>query len=125
MARILIAASPEPRKILERILGSHEFTSAGTTAQATRCLRKQRFDLIVCTILFDESRMLDFLRLVKDREPWAKIPFVCANVKANIRLMEQLVTDAVRFTSLELGAAAYINIHDYKKPGCAAPLRDF
>ncbi len=113
MARILIAASPEPRIILERILAGHQFTSAGTPAQATKCLRDQAFDLIICTVLFDTSRMRDFLRLVKDEKRWEQIPFVCAQVRPNA-LTLAMATEAVALASQQLGAVAYLDIQNYR-----------
>jgi hypothetical protein len=59
MATILIAASAEPREIVKRILAGHEICCAETMAQAEQLLREQMFDLIICTIAFDESRMFE------------------------------------------------------------------
>ena len=70
MARILVAASPEPRAIVERILAGHELSRAETMAQAEQFLHERTFDLIIGTIVFDESRMFDLLRLVKGGLPY-------------------------------------------------------
>jgi DNA-binding NarL/FixJ family response regulator len=113
MANILIAASPEPRAIVERILAGHNLTSAGKMAQAAQYLRKQAFDLIVCTIIFDDSRMFDLLRLAKSERDWARIPFVCVRVRAKI-LHEPIALEAVGFACRQLGAAAFLNIADYQ-----------
>jgi hypothetical protein len=69
-----LAASPEPRAIVERILAGHELAYAETMAQGEQLLREQAFDLIICTIVFDESKMFDFLRLAKSRLEWQRIP---------------------------------------------------
>jgi CheY-like chemotaxis protein len=119
MAKILIAASPEPRAILERILAGHELSCAPTVAQAEQFLRGQGFDLIVCTIVFDESRMFDLLRLAKSSPQWQRIPFACARVRGHIlHLPNALATTA--FTCRELGAAAFLDIADYS----VAPERE-
>src|SRR2546421_13049192 len=52
VASILVAASPEPRAILERILAGHELACAETMAQGEQLLRERAFDLIICTIVF-------------------------------------------------------------------------
>jgi hypothetical protein len=63
MAKILIAASPEPCEILERVLAGHDLVCPDTIARAEQFLHTHEFDLIVCTVLFDDSRMFDLLRM--------------------------------------------------------------
>ena len=113
MARVLIAASPEPGAIVEQILAGHVLTLARTVAQATQGLRTQGFDLIICTIMFDDSRMFDLLRLAKSEREWTRIPFVCVRARATI-LREPIALEAVGFACRELGAAAFLNITDYE-----------
>ena len=113
MATILVAASPEPRAILERILAGHELFCAEAMAQAQQFLGERTFDLIICTIVFDESRMFDFLRLAKSRLEWQGIPFVCARVRGHI-LRSPTALEAAEFTCRELGAAAFLDIADYQ-----------
>ena len=113
MAKILVAASPEPRVILERILAGHELCGVETMAQAERCLRERTFALILCTIVFDESRMFDLLRLAKSRPEWQQIPFVCARLRHHI-LDSPLALQAVAFTCQALGAVAFLNIAEYQ-----------
>ena len=113
MATILVAASPEPRAILERILAGHELFCAEAMAQAQQFLGERTFDLIICTIVFDESRMFDFLRLAKSRLEWQGIPFVCARVRGHI-LRSPTALEAAVFTCRELGAAAFLDIADYQ-----------
>ena len=113
MATILVAASPEPRAILERILAGHELFCAEAMAQAQQFLGERTFDLIICTIVFDESRMFDFLRLAKSRLEWQGIPFVCARVRGHI-LRSPTALEAAVFTCRELGAAAFLDIAAYQ-----------
>jgi DNA-binding NtrC family response regulator len=112
MAKILVAASPEPRAVVERILAGHELSCAETMAQAERSLREVTFDLIICTIVFDESRMFDLLRLAKSMPEWQRIPFVCARVRAYI-LRSPTAVRAAAFTCGTLGAEAFLDIADY------------
>jgi hypothetical protein len=112
MARILVAASPEPRAILERVLAGHDLHYVGTMAQAEQVLGERTFDQIICTIVFDESRMFDFLRLAKSRAEWQRIPFVCARLRQHV-LDSPIALEGVAFTSRALGAAAFLNIADY------------
>ena len=113
MAKVLVAASPEPRAVVERILASHELSCAETMAQAEQFLRERGFDLIICTIVFDESKMFDLLRLAKSRLEWQRIPFVGARIRAhNLRSSTSL--EAAAFTCRTLGAEAFLNVADYQ-----------
>src|SRR5438067_130638 len=109
MAKILVAAAPEPRSVLERILAGHEVSFAETMAQAEQFLRRQTFDLIICTIVFDESKMFDLLRLAKSNSEWERIPFVAARVRPSI-LRSPTALRGVAFTCGTLGAAAFLDI---------------
>jgi CheY-like chemotaxis protein len=89
--RVLIAAQPEAAQVLQamlRDLGS--LIPAHTTADAFRILEHQQIDLIVSTIAFDESRMLEFLVSVKGTGSVAHIPFLCLRVLAGV-LRDSLV----------------------------------
>ena len=113
MARILVAASPEPRAVVERILAGHEFSGVETMAQAEQFLREGTFDLIICTIVFDESKMFDLLQLAKSVPEWHRIPFVAARVRPHILRSPTAVRDAA-FTCGTLGAEAFLDIADYQ-----------
>jgi hypothetical protein len=113
MGRILVAASPEPRAIVERILAGHHLSCAENMMQAERFLRERALDLIICTIVFDDSKMFDLLKLVKSRAEWQAIPFVGARVRAHI-FRSPTVLEAAAFTARALGAAAFLDIATFK-----------
>jgi DNA-binding NtrC family response regulator len=113
MAKILLAASPEPRAILERILAGHELICAQTMAHAEQFLHERTFELIICTIVFDESKMFDLLRLAKSTPEWRRIPFVGARVRGHI-LRSPTALEAAAFTCRELGAEAFLDIASYQ-----------
>jgi CheY-like chemotaxis protein len=113
MARILVAASPEPRAIVESVLAGHDLSKAETIAQAEQFLQEEPFDLIICTIVFDESRMYDLLRLAKSTPEWQPIPFVVARVRPHILHSPGALRGAA-FTCGTLGAAAFLDIADYQ-----------
>lgn len=113
MAQILVAASPEPRAIVERILAGHELTCAETMQQAEQFLGERRFDLIVCTIVFAESKMFDLLRLVKSRPDWDQIPFIGARGRPNI-LQSPSALRTAAFTCGALGAEAFLDMAEYR-----------
>ncbi|CAG0973156.1 hypothetical protein PHYC_01358 [Phycisphaerales bacterium] len=113
MSKILIAASPEPRAVLERMLAGHDLVCAETMSQAVAFLREGRVDLILCTVVFDESKMFDLLRLVKDAPEWQSIPFVGARVRPHV-LRTPTALEAATLTCRLLGAAAFLDIADYQ-----------
>ena len=112
MSRILVAASPEPRPVVERILAGHELAFAGTIEEAERLLHERAFDLIICTVAFDESRIFDLLRLAKSTSEWRQTPFVGARVRLNI-IRSPLALRSVAFACRALGAEAFLDIADY------------
>jgi hypothetical protein len=87
-------------------------------AQAEELLRERTFDLIICTIVFDDSKMFDLLRLAQSKTEWRRIPFVGARVRAHIFRSPQ-VLEAAAFTCRELGAA-FLDIAEYQ----VAPERE-
>jgi hypothetical protein len=124
MAKILVAASSEPRAILKRLLAGHELSCPQTLDEAERMLREQHFDLIVCTIFFDESRMFDLLRLAKSRSDLAGIPFVGVRIRRHI-LDSRIAREGIAFTCKALGAAAFLDVADYEgdpEPGMRAVI---
>ena len=81
--RVLIAAQPHASQVLQAMLRDiGNLIPVHTTADAFRILEHQQIDLIVSTIAFDESRMLEFLVSVKGTTSVAHIPFLCSRVVA-------------------------------------------
>ena len=65
-------------------------------------------DLILSTIAFDDSRMVDFLQAVKADAEFSHIPFLCARVLPSI-LADHLVAH-MRRVCTELGAVDLIDV---------------
>jgi CheY-like chemotaxis protein len=79
--RVLIAAQPHAAQVLRAmLLDSGNLIAAHTTADAFQILEHRQIDLIVSTIAFDDSRMLEFLVSVKGTASVAHIPFLCSRV---------------------------------------------
>jgi CheY-like chemotaxis protein len=113
MAKILVAASPEACTVVERILAGHELLCVDTFAQAEQSLRERTFDMVICTIVFNESKMFELLRLAKSRPEWQRIPFVGARVRPNLVLSPDSLR-AAAVTCEALGAEAFLNITDFR-----------
>jgi CheY-like chemotaxis protein len=95
------------------MLDGHELHCADNMAQAEEYLRREPFDLIICTIAFDETRMFDFLRVAKSKPEWERIPFIGVRVMPHVLFMPSALK-AAAMTCRELGAEAFLNITDYE-----------
>ena len=79
--RILTATAQRGEPIVREIFAPHaELTLVFTLAEAVRELDTRRFgfDLVLCTIHFDESRMFDLVRHLRAAAP--EVPCVCTRV---------------------------------------------
>jgi CheY-like chemotaxis protein len=81
-------------------------------AQAEQLLRERTFDLILCTIVFDESKMFDLLRLAKSKPEWRRIPFVGARVRSHILISPTALRAAV--LTCRMMGATFLDIADYQ-----------
>jgi hypothetical protein len=91
--RILIASQPEAWAVVKRMLGEVvDAVPVHTLVNAFQVLEREAagIDLIVCTIAFDESRMIEFLQAVKRKPTMSNVPFLCARVLASV-LSDELV----------------------------------
>jgi CheY-like chemotaxis protein len=77
-ARILIATESEVADRLQALLGGeHALVKVNTIEQALSAARTEIFDLIICGVLFDESRMFELLQAVKANKLQKPKPFIC------------------------------------------------
>ena len=107
--RVLIAAQPHAAQVLQAMLReSGTLIAAHTTADAFRILEHQQIHLIVSTIAFDESRMLEFLVSVKGTAAVAHIPFLCSRVVAGA-LRDSLV-GSMGAACKACGAADFVDV---------------
>jgi hypothetical protein len=106
--RLLIAAQPAPWQALKSHLEAFELVHVMTTSEAFRVLAESQFDVIVCTIAFDDSRMLDFLQAAKRSATVRGIPFICCRVLSSV-LPDELVA-SVGATCRACGAADFLDI---------------
>ncbi len=95
------------------VLGVTEETVLEWLRRAALKAEQINAHLIICTIVFDESRMFDLLRLAKSTPAWQQIPFICARLRHHI-LDSPLALEGVAFTCQTLGAVAFLNVADYQ-----------
>ena len=106
---MLIAAQSSAWAVLKAMLGDvADLFPAHTTADAFKILKRERIDLIICTIAFDESRMMEFLATVKRTISVGHIPFLCARVLPSI--VRDSLVPTIRDGCKALGAADLVDI---------------
>ena len=85
--RVLIASQPEAWVVVKRMLGEVvDLVPVHTMAKAFQVLERDAasIDLILCTIAFDESRMIEFLQVVKRQPTMRNVPFLGVRVLASV-----------------------------------------
>jgi CheY-like chemotaxis protein len=87
--RALIASRPKGRQLFREMLGdSFDIVPVLTIDEALEALESEpRMDLILATLAFDESRMIELLQAVKRDRKLRDIPFFCC------RVVKGVVTD--------------------------------
>jgi hypothetical protein len=109
--RALIAAQPAAwTRLMHALEGVLDLVPAHSRADAWLVLEEEAadIDVIVSTIAFDDSRMLEFLQAVKRDAEYSRIPFVCTRVLPNV-LSDHLVAQ-MRQVCKELGAVDLIDV---------------
>ena len=107
--RFLIASQPQAWRTLHSMLADvADLVPAHTTGEALKILQGDRIDLIVSTIAFDDSRMLEFLQAVKQASSTEDIPFLCSRVFVSV-IRDNLVS-AMRDACKESGACDFVDI---------------
>ena len=85
--RVLIASQPEAWVVVKRMIGEVvDLVPVHTMAKAFQVLERDAasIDLILCTIAFDESRMIEFLQVVKRQPTMRNVPFLGVRVLASV-----------------------------------------
>jgi hypothetical protein len=85
-----------------------DLVPAHTTEDAFKILERERIDLIVSTIAFDESRMIDFLQTVKRTSSAGHIPFLCFRVLRSV-IRDGLI-GSMRDACIQCGAVDLVDI---------------
>lgn len=96
--------------------------SVHTREAAFRALEREQIDLIICTIAFDDSRMIEFLQAVKRTIPAGGIPFICARLLRGV-LTDNLV-ETTRTVCLQCGAADFVDLAKVDQAKAQNVLKD-
>ena len=107
--RALIAVQPAAWPLLEGMLGDIlDLVPVHAMPEALEILGREKFDLIVSSLTFSESRTLEFLVAVRADPRTAATPFLCCRVIVGI-LSEHLVESLGRAAKL-CGATDFVNL---------------
>src|SRR3954470_19291167 len=108
--RALVAAQPAAWTVLRAMLeGVIDLVPVHTTAEAFRALGHDALiDLIISTIAFDDSRMVEFLQAVKRNPSMKYIPFLCLRALPGV-LSDHLV-DQMRVVCKQCEALDLVDV---------------
>jgi CheY-like chemotaxis protein len=122
--RALIASQPSAFAVIERMLApTTDLIAVHSKGQALEVLanRSDDIDLVICTVAFDESRMIDFLQTVKRNPATSGIPFLCVRVLPSV-LSDSLI-GSVRLTCTDCGAMDLLDLATLDEDAAQAALR--
>jgi hypothetical protein len=123
--RVLIAAQPEAFRVLHGMLvDALDPVPAYKTVDALATVRgdPSSIALIICTVRFDESRMLDFLQEVKQDARTNAIPFVCCRVLPTVLSNDSM--DRLAAVCRFCGADDFIDIAMMEEKSAAITIRN-
>ena len=119
-----MAAQPAAWLILRSMLGEVlDLQPVHTTGEALRILEGDpaASELIISTIAFDDSRMVEFLYAVKSREGTSAVPFICCRVLPTV-LSDDALARVAEVCMLG-GAAEFIDVPALDPRSAVAALR--
>lgn len=107
LPKVVVACTSESRPVLDEALSDIALPVMVLSEQeAVSCL-DDNVRLLVCTLRFDDSRMLEFVQSIHQR--FAQLPFVCCRV-SRTRLPAQSLRTALE-TARNLGAVDVIDFY--------------
>lgn len=110
--RALVAAAPRSFDPIVSALGSaFQLVHASHLSQAKSFL-SEPFDVIVCGMHFDDSRMFDLLRYAKAEERTRPIPFLA--VKATAGDLSPTLLQSVEIACGALGAEKFVDLSEWE-----------
>jgi len=105
--RILVADGGERR--IADILAGHDVVAVRTLAEAQRALQRERYDMVIVAVHFDESRMFDLLRYLQSSGPHG--PVVC--VRSHHFVSPAITIEGLEIAAKALGATLFLDLTWY------------
>ena len=120
--RVLVAARPTVWREIQAMLdGTVDLVPVHTPHDALRILERERINLILVTVAFDESRMVEFVQAVKAHPAAGAIPLLCARVVPS--LMRDSLIGATRDACKACGAVDLVDVATLPADNAKAALR--
>lgn len=123
--RALICSRPKGRKLfVEMLQDSFDLVPVLTMAEALEVLEGEpgKVDLVLCTLAFDESRMIEFLQTVKRNRNLRDIPFYCC------RVVQGVISDNLMDKMAEVckagGAEDFVDVAKLPRAAAARALKE-
>jgi hypothetical protein len=124
--RALVAAQPGAWHVLQRMLTDVvEIVPVHSIEDGFQVLDNDRIDVIIATIAFDDSRMVEFLQAVKRNPPTSGIPFLCSRVLPSV--LSDGMVESMRRLCKQCGAVDLLDLsrlaHDAARGALRAAIR--
>jgi hypothetical protein len=104
---ILLAMRPQAVVPVQRAIGQYaELVAVSKYEDAVARLRERDFDLVICGIYFEETRMFDLVRAVKRDYPG--VPIVCCRLGDSV--IPPVTLEATGIAVKTMGAAAFYDL---------------
>ena len=111
--RVLLAGTQDAIDTVRAALGDLlDYICADSVETAIGHLDRD-LDLILCNVRFDESRMFDFLRAVRERDVAQGIPVVC--IRAHDRPLSPGTHDAIEAALREFDTACFVDLYSLSR----------
>jgi hypothetical protein len=108
MIKVLVAIRPEDMDVMRRVFGDEfEVINCITLVEAKAALTAD-LALIACGVHFDEGRMFDLLKMVKEDPQLREIPFW--GILRDEGLLSNAITRGIRTAMKSMGASGLFNL---------------
>lgn len=109
--QIVIAGIPETNERLSRIFSDCDVVLVETMNEAMKVLAR-RYDALLIAVRFDESRMFDLLRYVRETET-RHVPIICYRSTPGPVTSTALALHAIKLACQALGADRFFDLESY------------
>jgi hypothetical protein len=114
MKRILLAGIPGAIDVAVDLLRPTGEIVPVTTSRDARLRLTERFDAIMCGMLFEDSRMFDFLRYCKSDPKIKTIPFLSVRILDGAPL-EDTFYQSIDIATKALGGVGFIDLSRWRE----------
>jgi response regulator of citrate/malate metabolism len=109
LKKILVADVPQMDARYSAALGGWEIGFVRTLGQARQALAAARHDVVAIGVYFDDSRMFDFLRVLRADRVHGEVPVVCVRGRPGFAAV---TTRTLETTVKALGADEFLDLLD-------------